>query len=140
MFVSYNPRNNRRKEKREREREREREINITKEKKIKSFIMETSEENVRLGRVRAKFSCFKLFIRFLVRYISTQVKQSFQLDSDPDYVGFRRNPTKHGRDSIGLYAVPVVSDDRNPTERIPTTHSRDPTEIIWIRWDPTGYN
>jgi hypothetical protein len=43
---------------------------------------------------------------------TTQVKQSFQSDSDPDYVGFRRNPT---------------------------THSRDPTEIIWIRWDPTGY-
>jgi hypothetical protein len=40
----------------------------------------------------------------------TQVKQSFQSDSDPDYVGFRRNPTKPGRDSIGLYAVPVVSD------------------------------
>ncbi len=72
--------------------------------------------------------------------LSTQVKQSFQSDSDPDYVGFRRNPTKHGRNSIGLYAVPVVSDDRNPTERIPTTHSRDPTEIIWIRWDPTGHN
>jgi hypothetical protein len=53
-------------------------------------------------------------------------------------VGFRRNPTKPGRDSIGLYAVPVISDDRNPTERIPTTHSRDPTEIIWIQWDPTG--
>ncbi len=57
-----------------------------------------------------------------------------------DFVGFRRNPTKHGRDSIGLYAVPVVSDDRNPTQRITTTHSRDPTEIIWIRWDPTGHN
>jgi hypothetical protein len=71
---------------------------------------------------------------------TAQVKQSFQSDSDPDYVGFRRNPTKHGRDSIGLYAVTVVSDDRNPTERIPTTHSRDPTEIIWIRWDPTGHN
>ncbi len=70
--------------------------------------------------------------------VYTQVKQSFQSDSDPDYVGFRRNPTKHGRDSIGLYAVPVVSDDRNPTERIPTTHSRDPTEIIWIRWDRLG--
>jgi hypothetical protein len=45
-----------------------------------------------------------------------QVKQSFQSDSDPDYVGFRRNPTKPGRDSIGLYAVPIVSDGRNPTE------------------------
>jgi hypothetical protein len=69
-----------------------------------------------------------------------QVKQSFQSDSDPDYVGFRRNPTKPGRNSIGWYAVPIVSDGRNPTETIPTTHIRDPTEIICIRWDPTGHN
>ncbi len=75
-----------------------------------------------------------------IQLLETQAKQSFQSDSDPDYVGFRRNPTKPGRDSTGLYAVPVVSDDWNPTEGIPTTHSRDPTEIIWIRWDPTGHN
>jgi hypothetical protein len=24
--------------------------------------------------------------------------------------------------------------------RNPTTHSRDPTEIIGIRWDPTGHS
>jgi hypothetical protein len=51
-------------------------------------------------------------------YRVTQVKQSFQSDSDPDYVGFHRNPTKPGRDAIGLYAVPVVSDGRNPTGHI----------------------
>jgi hypothetical protein len=51
----------------------------------------------------------------------------FLSDSDPDFVGIRRNPMKSGSDLVGFQSYSVEF-RRNP--------GRNPSEIISIRRDP----
>jgi hypothetical protein len=64
---------------------------------------------------------------------------SFQSDSDANFVGIRRNPMKSGSDLVGFQSCSVEfrqKPGRNPTERNPTKTLSDPIEIISIRRDP----
>ena len=70
------------------------------------------------------------------------LSDSFQSESDTDFVGIRRNPTKFMSDLVRFL---WDSDEfrqnpcRIPTEKNPTTTPSDPTPIIWIRQDPTPH-
>ena len=67
------------------------------------------------------------------------LSDSFLSDSDPDFVGIRRNPMKSGSDLVGFRSCSVEfrrNPGRNPTKRNPTKTLSDPIEIISIRRDP----
>ncbi len=67
------------------------------------------------------------------------LSDSFQSDSDADFVGIQRNPMKSGSDLVGFQSCSVKFRQNpgwNPTERNPTKTLSDPIEIISIRRDP----
>jgi hypothetical protein len=67
------------------------------------------------------------------------LSDSFQSDSDPDFLGVRRNPIKSGSDLVGFQSRSAEFRENprwNPTERNPTKTLSDPIEIISVRRDP----
>jgi hypothetical protein len=71
------------------------------------------------------------------------LSDSFQSDSDPDFIGIGRNPMNFRSDPIRISSDSVQfrpNPDRNPTERNPTTTLSDPTDIICVRSDPIRPN
>jgi hypothetical protein len=71
--------------------------------------------------------------------IDSQVKQSFQSDSDPDYVGFRRNPTKHTFSLKRLHEHRRSSEDYTwiniGSSRLSIKKSR-PSQHLFIKTNP----